>query len=167
MKALLLLCLAIISTLGSTGCSAVVASSATNNVSELLRPGTSRQEIVRRLGAPLNTRRFSLVQAGSQLEDAPRDVRQATVRVATLDEYRPNGLLITPTDKRYTTEFWAEGYSTALILTGGLIEVAHLPYTLGDLAARGTQRFRLRLWYDPADRLIDYDRQPAPAPPKT
>ena len=153
MRTLLLSVLAALSVLGVTGCTLPLIDATTRYVP--LGNGVRRAEIVKTLGPPQQTRSFTPAAVGSTFTNAPSDLRQA--RVSIYDEYRLNGLVQSSQYRPYAG--YGEGYTMGMYLTLGLGELIYLPVTAIDLAARRTQHFQLRLWYDGAGKLIAADHR--------
>lgn len=119
-----------------------------------MEPGTPRREVLAVLGAPRRSVPVTPPRLGSSFASAPVSIRSA--RVGLYDEYSVSGLVQLPGD---TYEVESNIYPMFVIFTGGLIEVVALPLTSGDLARRSLTPHRLRLWYDPHQRLLSYDRR--------
>lgn len=146
--------------LTASGCSIIVTGATTQSAKSLLRAGTPRATVLQKLGSPTQSVTYRPTAVGSTFPDAPPRLVRAP-RVGRLDEYRVSGALLMPGD-RYATPYAAEGMSAGFLVTGGLSEVVTFPMALVDVAGRSLKRYRLRLWYDPAEQLIAYQRREEP-----
>jgi hypothetical protein len=135
-----------------SGCSMGLALSVPKDGSRFLEPGAKRSDVIAALGKPIRS-----VAVSPPSAPPARHENWPGTKASLCDEYRVSGLLLTPDEAGKYENEW-NIYPAALILTGGATEALALPGTIGDLTIRAARRYRLRLWYSPAQRLIDYDK---------
>lgn len=151
MKTRFLLCLAVLAILSSTGCTYAIVNASIRYVS--LESGTNRSEVVKILGMPSQSKTFSPTVVGNSFAQAPIALRH--MKVGIYDEYHINGLVITRDYNPYLG--FGESYTLGMYLTLGLGEIIYFPYSMVDLAVRGSRHYQLRLWYDASGCLLAKD----------
>ena len=132
----------------------VAALSVTRDVSGALGPGTKRADAIALLGQPRKSTPISPPRPAASFPNVSS--AQAGAKVSLCDEYRISGLALTPGDPYHTN--W-NIYPIAVFLTAGVAEAISLPVTAADLTFRSARRYRLRLWYDPRERLVTYEKR--------
>ena len=129
----------------TASCSMVLVNTIPTKVGGALTPGSTRDELIARIGAPISTGSFPISSDATVYREHPVP--------ASSDLYYVTGLVQVTTDP-YGTQW--NVYPAFVIISLGLLELVVFPFVVVDLPLRGLLKYELRTWYDSSGGLVAY-----------